>query len=105
VDERSRVHLKTVQVGTTTATSADILGGLSDGDRVVVDGTDRLIEGAQVRVRKAGELDNTSGPDAAGRGNAPGGRGGLKKDDTAGRGNTPGGRDGLKKGERGGGTP
>ena len=27
-------------------------------DRVVVDGTDRLSEGTQVRVRKAGELDN-----------------------------------------------
>jgi membrane fusion protein, multidrug efflux system len=103
VDERSRVHLKTVQVGTTTATSADILGGISDGDRVVVDGTDRLIEGVQVRVRKAGELDNPAGPDAVGGRNAPGGRGEFKKGDAAGRGNPPGGGDG--KGERGGGTP
>jgi hypothetical protein len=31
---------------------------------VIVDGTDRLVEGAQVRVRKAGEVDNP--PDAAG---------------------------------------
>ena len=46
VDDDSKVHLKTVQVGITTETSADILSGLSDGDRVVVDGTDRLIEGA-----------------------------------------------------------
>ncbi|MGO9897334.1 MAG: MdtA/MuxA family multidrug efflux RND transporter periplasmic adaptor subunit [Bryobacteraceae bacterium] len=75
VDEDSRVHLKTVQVGITTATSADILSGISDGDRVVVDGTDRLIEGAVVRVRKAGELDNPPGYDAGGRG----GRGGFKK--------------------------
>jgi multidrug efflux system membrane fusion protein len=101
VDERSRVHLKTVQVGTTTDTSADILSGISDGDRVVVDGTDRLIEGAQVRVRKAGELDNPAGADAGGGRNAPGGRGELKKGD-AGSGTPPGGRDG--KGERGGGN-
>ena len=49
-------------------TSADILSGISDGDRVVVDGTDRLIEGAVVRVRKAGELDNPPGYDAGGGG-------------------------------------
>jgi multidrug efflux system membrane fusion protein len=73
------VHLKTVQVGITTSTSADILSGISDGDRVVVDGTDRLVEGAVVRVRKAGELDNPAGADAAGGGNAQRGRGGIKR--------------------------
>jgi multidrug efflux system membrane fusion protein len=78
VDERSRVHLKPVQVGITTGTSADILGGISEGDRVIIDGTDRLIEGAQVRVRKAGELDNPAGFDPAG-GSAPGGGGGSRK--------------------------
>ena len=53
VDEDSRVHLKTIQVGITTATSADILGGISDGDQVVVDGTDRLVEGAVVEFDDA----------------------------------------------------
>ena len=69
VDDDSKVHLKTVKVGITTETSADILSGISDGDRVVIDGTDRLIEGATVRVRKAGELDNPPGfdPGAGGR--------------------------------------
>lgn len=51
VDDQSHVHLRPVRVGITTATTADILGGISDGDRVVVDGTDRLVEGATVRVR------------------------------------------------------
>jgi multidrug efflux system membrane fusion protein len=51
VDDKSRVHLKTVQTGVTTDTTTQILGGITDGDRVVVDGTDRLVEGAQVRVR------------------------------------------------------
>src|ERR1700722_9330366 len=75
VDQDSTVHLKPVKVGITTQTSADILSGISDGDRVVVDGTDRLIEGASVRVRKAGELDNPPGfdPTAGGR------KGGKKK--------------------------
>jgi multidrug efflux system membrane fusion protein len=79
VDQDSKVHLKPVRVGLTTSTSADILSGISDGDRVVVDGTDRLIEGATVRVRKAGELDNPPGSDATGGGNSRGGRGGTRR--------------------------
>ena len=54
VDQESKVHLRTVQVGLTTSTSADVLSGISDGERVVVDGADRLVEGATVRVRQAG---------------------------------------------------
>lgn len=43
----------------------------------MVDGTDRLIEGATVRVRKAGELDNPPGydPGRGGRGGKKGGKG------------------------------
>jgi multidrug efflux system membrane fusion protein len=81
VDQQSKVHLKTVQVGLTTSTSADVLSGITEGDRVVVDGTDRLIEGATVRVRKAGELDNPPGFDPAAGGSAPGGRGGSRRGD------------------------
>jgi membrane fusion protein, multidrug efflux system len=70
VDGDSTVHLKPVQVGVITETVSQILGGLSDGDRVVVDGTDRLVEGAFVRVRKPGELENPPGydPTAFGKG-------------------------------------
>ncbi len=68
VDDNSKVHLKTVQVGITTDTVADILSGVSDGDRVVIDGTDRLIEGGDVRVRKAGEMENPPGYDDGGSG-------------------------------------
>jgi len=63
-----------VQVGVTTDTVADILGGLSDGDRVVTDGADRLVENAVVRVRQPGDLNNPSG-DGSGRGRRGGGRG------------------------------
>jgi membrane fusion protein, multidrug efflux system len=94
VDQDSRVHLKPVQVGITTETSSQILGGLSDSDRVVVDGTDRLIEGARVRVRRAGELENPPGFDpAAGGGGGGGKRGG-------GKGKKGGGN--FKKGQGGG---
>jgi multidrug efflux system membrane fusion protein len=61
VDDQSRVHLRPVRVGITTATTADILGGIADGDRVVVDGTDRLVEGATVRVRS--DAPDGSAPD------------------------------------------
>jgi multidrug efflux system membrane fusion protein len=64
VDDQSKVHLKPVQVGIAAGSSAQILGGISEGERVIVDGTDRLVEGVQVRVRKAGELDSPT--DAAG---------------------------------------
>jgi multidrug efflux system membrane fusion protein len=81
VDQDSRVHLKTVQVGITTETSAQILNGISDGDRVVVDGTDRLIEGAVVRVRKAGEMENPPGYDPGAGGRGRGGKRGEGKGD------------------------
>jgi multidrug efflux system membrane fusion protein len=100
VDADSRVHLQTVQVGITTATDADILSGIKDGDRVVVDGTDRLIEGAVVRVRKAGEMDNPPGydPGAGGGGRKGGGRGGKKGGDGKSKG------DGSSKKGQGGGA-
>jgi multidrug efflux system membrane fusion protein len=76
VDDRSRVHLQPVQVGITTDTTADVAGGLKDGDRVVVDGADRLVDGSPVRVRKPGE-DSAAGA-GAGRGGRSG-RGGSRR--------------------------
>jgi len=72
VDDQSRVHLRPVHVGITTATTADIQSGISDGDRVVVDGTDRLVEGAQVRVRTAAEAVLPSDDPGSGRGRGSG---------------------------------
>jgi membrane fusion protein, multidrug efflux system len=79
VDADSLVHLRPVKVGVVTETVSQILSGLSDGDRVVVDGTDRLVEGAFVRVRKPGELENPPGYDPTVFGKGGGrGRGGKK---------------------------
>jgi membrane fusion protein, multidrug efflux system len=91
VDDRSRVHLRTVQVGITSDKTADILSGISDGDQVVVDGTDRLVDGAQVRVRTAAEIENMSRPaGAGGRGGRGAGGGGGRPDGAAGRPNANG---------------
>lgn len=99
VDDDSTVHLKTVKVGVTAATSSQILSGIEDGDRVVVDGTDRLMEGAVVRVRKAGELENPPGYDG-GAGGRRGGKGGR-----VGKGGQKGDQKGnFKKGQGGGAT-
>lgn len=98
VDENSKVHLKPVQVGITTDTSADILSGLAEGDRVVVDGTDRLSEGLQVRVRPAGDVNNPTGPDGggggSGRGAGRGANGGPRNGNGAARGGNGGPRAG-----------
>jgi multidrug efflux system membrane fusion protein len=106
VDEDSTVHLKTVQVGITTETSADILSGISDGDRVVVDGTDRLVEGAVVRVRRAGELDNPPGyePGRGGRGGSKKGDGSGKKGDGSSRKGDGSGKKGDGSGKKGDGS-
>jgi multidrug efflux system membrane fusion protein len=104
VDNRSRVHLKTVRAGITTDTSTDILSGLSEGDQVVIDGTDRLVEGAPVRVRRPGDLDNASGPGGGGRGR--GGHSGSRRGETAGNGGDGGSKGGSgNRRDQGGGPP
>lgn len=71
--ETSKVHLKTVQVGITNQDISEIRSGISEGEQVVVDGTDRLDDGTEVRVRKPGELDEIN---AGGGRKGRGGRGG-----------------------------
>ncbi|HEX4347880.1 MAG TPA: MdtA/MuxA family multidrug efflux RND transporter periplasmic adaptor subunit [Vicinamibacterales bacterium] len=85
VDDKSRVHLRPVKVGVTTETQSDITSGISDGDRVVIDGTDRLIEGAEVRLRTEAEANApaSSTDDSGGRGRGNGNGGGRR-----GRGNS-----------------
>ena len=57
------VTVRVVQTGPTDGETEQILTGLAVGDRVVVDGTDRLREGARVAVRGGGS--------PAGSGEAP----------------------------------
>jgi multidrug efflux system membrane fusion protein len=75
VDDNSRVHLRPIQVGVVTDKVTDIVSGLSDNDRVVIDGTDRLVEGALVRVRTPGESDDSGGGNGGNGGRGRNGRG------------------------------
>jgi multidrug efflux system membrane fusion protein len=89
VDQDSKVHLQVVQVGIATDKVADIQSGVKDGDQVVIDGTDRLVDGASVRIRPVDEVLKLGSADGGGNKGGRNGRGGGKK--------------GGKKGQGGGG--
>jgi multidrug efflux system membrane fusion protein len=78
VGDDSKVAMKPVQVGIVLDNdTTSIGGGLEDGVPVVVDGTDRLQNGSQVRVRQPGD-DGMGGGGGRGRGRgANGGRQGA----------------------------
>ena len=77
--ETSKVHLKTVQLGIVLQDIAEIKSGVAEGEQVVTDGTDRLDEGTQVRVRKPGETEAINNSLArAGRGKKSGKKGQQK---------------------------
>ncbi len=50
VDEAGVARYREVEVGLRSATQAEILGGLQEGDRVVVAGASLLSEGVQTRI-------------------------------------------------------
>jgi multidrug efflux system membrane fusion protein len=52
VDEQNKVHSQNVQVATTNGLSSAV-SGVKPGDRVVIDGFDKLQDNAQVRIRPA----------------------------------------------------
>lgn len=86
VNDASRVQLRTVTPGIVQDdVGTQILAGLQDGEQVVVDGTDRLTNNAQVRIRPAGGIDaGGRGGRGGGRGGSGGRRGGGGGDETAG---------------------
>jgi multidrug efflux system membrane fusion protein len=65
VDDANNAHLKLVKVGLGDQTQTAILSGINDGDQVAVDGADRLQDGSQVRIRRAGELEQELAADQA----------------------------------------
>ena len=54
VGDDAKVKVQPVQVGIIEGSDAQILSGVSDGDAVVTDGTDKLQAGARVRIRSIG---------------------------------------------------
>jgi multidrug efflux system membrane fusion protein len=78
VGDDSKVVMTPVQTGIVldNGDTTAIISGLEDGAPVVVDGTDRLQNGSQVRIRKPGD-DGSGGGGGRGRGRgARGGQGG-----------------------------
>lgn len=67
------VSLRNVEVGPTEGQVVAVTGGIAAGDRVVIEGTDRLRDGARVEV--AGEGRPRGGPPGAGAPGAPGASG------------------------------
>jgi len=130
VNANSRVSLRPVTTGNVSdELGTQILTGLEDGEQVVVDGTDRLQNNTQVRLRPAGGVDaggrggsgRRGGRGGSGRGRGGQGGGaqadaGASTDSAAGDAGSGGGRrggggrggrggSGHGRGRRGGGTP
>uniref|UniRef100_UPI00333FFE57 efflux RND transporter periplasmic adaptor subunit n=1 Tax=Castellaniella defragrans TaxID=75697 RepID=UPI00333FFE57 len=55
IDEQQRAHIVRVRTGTSDSDRVVIEDGLSAGDRVVIDGTDRLREGSPVEIVTDGQ--------------------------------------------------
>ncbi|GAB6843516.1 multidrug efflux system membrane fusion protein [Methylorubrum rhodinum] len=71
MDGDEKVTVRPIKTGETDGTRTVVTSGLQPGDRVVTDGTDRLREGAPVRV-----VGHAAGPGPAPASGAPGGTAG-----------------------------
>jgi multidrug efflux system membrane fusion protein len=61
INPDSTVSVRQVQLGVTDGTRVEVLSGLSPGDRVVIDGADKLREGAKIVLRQEAESNNPPG--------------------------------------------
>jgi membrane fusion protein, multidrug efflux system len=69
VDEESKVKIQNITTDIVLDdNTTSIPSGLKNGDSVVVDGTDRLQDGTQVRIRTPGDEDVTGPGSGGGRG-------------------------------------
>ena len=79
VQDDSTVTVRPVKLGITDGNRVEVLSGAAPGDRIVIDGADKLREGAKVIVRAEGDANN---PPAASRGQGgdkAGGGGGKRR--------------------------
>jgi multidrug efflux system membrane fusion protein len=70
INADNTVSVKTVKIGVTDGKLEQVLSGLSPGDRVVTDGTDRLRDGAKVTV-PAAKTAGTAATGTAATGTGP----------------------------------
>jgi multidrug efflux system membrane fusion protein len=79
IKDDSTVTVRPVKIGVTDGDRVEVLSGLEPGDRIVIDGADKLREGAKVVVRtEAGAID-PAGAAQAPEGDKGGGGGKRKK--------------------------
>jgi len=71
VGKDSTVSVKVVKIGVTDGDKVQVISGLAAGDRVVVDGADRLRDGVHVSAKDAAPSATTQAP--AGADGQPGG--------------------------------
>ncbi|MBV9532239.1 MAG: efflux transporter periplasmic adaptor subunit, partial [Bradyrhizobium sp.] len=73
INAESTVSVRPVQLGVIDSDRVEVLSGLSPGDRVVIDGADKLRDGAKVVVRQPAGADSAPAAAAArGKDNASG---------------------------------
>jgi multidrug efflux system membrane fusion protein len=60
IRDDNSAEIRDVKVGATEGDEAEILDGVSAGDKVVIDGIDKLQQGTKVNVRIAGAGAKTS---------------------------------------------
>jgi membrane fusion protein, multidrug efflux system len=61
VNADSTVSVRPIQIGVTEGDRVEVLSGLTPGDRIVIDGADKLRDGAKINVRS--EADPAKSPD------------------------------------------
>jgi membrane fusion protein, multidrug efflux system len=79
VNAENTVSVRPIKVGPTDGPTAEVISGLSAGERVVVDGTDRLRDGARISIPEASGAPATAPagqPHGAGHVQNRGGNGG-----------------------------
>ena len=81
VNADSTVSVRPVKLGVTDGDRVEVLSGLVPGDRIVIDGADKLREGAKVVVRSATDAANPAG---TAKGTASGAANGAAKGDSKG---------------------
>ena len=79
VNADSTVSVRPVKLGVTDGDRVEVLSGLVPGDRIVIDGADKLREGAKVVVRSATDAANPAG---TAKGTASGAANGAAKGDS-----------------------
>lgn len=74
VNDDSTVSVRPVKLGVTEGERVEVLSGLTPGERIVIDGADKLRDGAKVVIRSENNPTRTNNPAPAGGDKSGGGK-------------------------------